>query len=159
FRVDAKPVADIRKPDRVRIDHRAAAPDRPAVAIDPDDVDVPGPVGDALLEDARALVDHRVDHAFDDLLLVDRAPCDPEPARGFDDDRLDLGVGLRRARALFVDIVTLTGLLAEAAGFAEGVGDSGLGATGLADAPADVVAGKVPHGERAHREAELDHDG
>ena len=47
------------RPDLVGVEHRAAAPDRPAVAVDPDHVDVAGAGGDTLVEDARALVDHR----------------------------------------------------------------------------------------------------
>src|ERR1051326_9375291 len=80
LRIGGEPVADPGEPDLVGVGHRAAAPHRPAVAVDPDHVDVARPTGDALLEDARALVDHRVDHALDDLLLVDRSSRDAEPA-------------------------------------------------------------------------------
>ena len=44
----------------------------------------PGTGGDALLEDPRALVDHREDHALDDLLGRDRPAVDAEPGRGIE---------------------------------------------------------------------------
>src|SRR5215210_7804540 len=37
--------------DLVGMEHRAAAPGRPAVAVEPDHIDVAGPCGDALVED------------------------------------------------------------------------------------------------------------
>ena len=40
--------------------HRPALQRREAVAVAPHDVDVAGAVGDALLEDPRALVDQRI---------------------------------------------------------------------------------------------------
>ena len=43
-----------------RLEHRAAAVDRPAVNIDPDYVDVGGADRLALFEDLRSLIDHRI---------------------------------------------------------------------------------------------------
>src|SRR5262249_339701 len=75
----SEPIADAGKPDGVRIVHRSATPDRKAVAVDPDHVDIARVQRDPLLEDARAFVDHRVDQPLDDLLPADRAPLDTEP--------------------------------------------------------------------------------
>ncbi len=67
--------------------HGTAAPGGEAVAVDPDHVDVARALGDAFAENARAFVDHRVEHPFDDLVLADRrlqlrraAPAPPRSA-------------------------------------------------------------------------------
>src|SRR5262249_12057834 len=156
LRVDRETVADLTEPDLVGVEHRATAPYRPAVAVDPDHVDVTRPIGDPLLEDARALVDHRVDHALDDLLLVDLAPLTPEPLRGLDDELLDLRIGRRRARAGLIEVIALAGLLAVAPGLAQRIGDLGARAARAANAPADIESGEIAHRERPHRETELD---
>src|SRR5215212_11315025 len=70
------------------IEHRTAAIDRPAIAVDPDDIDVGGANGDALLQDLRALVDHGIDAALQDLLVRDRPPLDSLPGREVEDDLL-----------------------------------------------------------------------
>ena len=54
-------VVDLLQADAVGVEHRAAAPGREAVAGQVDDVDVGGAQREALLEDARAFVDQRVD--------------------------------------------------------------------------------------------------
>src|SRR5829696_1607054 len=54
-RIGGEAVAEIGEPDLVGIEHRSAAPDRPAIAVDPDHVDVARPVGDALNEGASIL--------------------------------------------------------------------------------------------------------
>src|SRR5476651_1124027 len=141
--------------------HRAAAIDRPAVAVDPDDVDVERALGHLLLEDLGALVHHREQAALHDLLVGDGAAGDAELLRGLLDDLLDLGIGDRRAVGQIVLVVARAGLLAEAAELADRIGDVAgvahvalfLVLLALADAPAHVVAGEVAHGERPHREA------
>src|SRR5712692_10351626 len=70
------PVADGLEPDLVRPEHRAAPVDRPAVAVDPDHVDVARADRELLLEDLRSLVHHRVEQALEDLLVRDRAALD-----------------------------------------------------------------------------------
>src|SRR6266545_460994 len=47
LRIKREPITDVREPDLVGMEHRAAAPRRPAVAVDPDHVDVAGPICDA----------------------------------------------------------------------------------------------------------------
>src|SRR5262249_8219416 len=154
LREGGESIANLTEPDLVGVEHRAAAPHRPAVAVDPDHVDVAGPIGEALLEDARALVDHRIDHALEDLLLVDFPPRNPERLRGLDDDLLDLGIGRRRARAGLIDVIAPAGLLAVAPGLAQRIGDLGAHPAGAANAPAHIEPGEIAHRERAHREAE-----
>src|SRR5262249_61644005 len=105
--------------------------------------------GDALVEDLRTLVDHRVHHALEDLVVGDSATLAPEPGQRLVDQLLDLGVGQRRTRAAFIFVIALAGLLAEAAGFAQRVGDLRLDAAVLARAPADVEASEIAHRERS----------
>src|SRR3546814_17087824 len=59
-----------------RPEHRAAAIDRPAIAIDPHDIDVARALRLAFGQDQRAFVDHRIERAFDDLLIGDFALFD-----------------------------------------------------------------------------------
>src|SRR5262249_23702929 len=149
---------DVLEADRIGPEHRAAAIDRPAITIEPDHVDVAWTCGDALVEDLRALVDHRIHHALEDLLVADVAALLAELLQGLLDQLLDMGTGQRRAGAAFILVIALAGLLAEAAGFAERVGNFRLDAAILARAPADVEAGEIAHRERTHRHAELGHD-
>ena len=74
-------VADCLQANIVGIMHRAAAPDRKAIAIDPDHVDIARPQSHALLQNARALVDHGENQPLDNLLTLDRSPRDAEPFR------------------------------------------------------------------------------
>src|SRR6516164_6677853 len=147
--------ADVRQPDAVGVVHRSARPYRPAVAIDPDHVDVARAHGDAFIENARALVDHREDQPLEYLLAVEVAALDAETHRGFDDQLLDIGIQKGRARAALVAVEAAPGLLAVAAGIDQSVGDLRLGTRGLTHAPTDVEPGEVAHGERPHGEAEL----
>src|SRR5205085_6961326 len=52
-------------------EHGAAAIDRPAIAVDPDDIDIGCALGHAFLEYLRAFIDHRVERPLDDLLVGD----------------------------------------------------------------------------------------
>src|SRR5262249_13405336 len=131
-------IGDVLQPDRVGPEHRTAAVDRPAIAIEPDHVDVARTRRDALFEDARPLVDHRVHHALEDLVVADIAALLAELLHGLVDQLLDIGIGQRRARAPLILVVALASLLTEAAGFAERVRDLRLDAAVLARAPADV---------------------
>ncbi len=148
--------------DAVGVVHRPAAEGREAVAVEVDDVDVAGALGNAFLENLRALVDQREDAALDDVLLVQRLPLDALfPRRGFQHGR-EVGILLRGAVAGFVAVVAGTGLLPEHAGGAELVRDGGeiqvrrqRRALALADRLADVEAGQVAHGERSHGHAEV----
>src|ERR1700754_932052 len=134
-------IGDVLETDLVGVEHRASAIDRPAVAIKPDHVDVARPRRDALFEDARTLVDHRVHHALEDFVVADDALLASQTLQRLVDQLLDLGIGQRRARAAFILVVALAGLLAEATGFAQRVGNFRLDAAVLTRAPADVETG------------------
>src|SRR3989442_8432620 len=64
------------EPHLVRPEHRATPVDRPAVAVDPDHVDVARADRELLLEDLRSLVHHRIEQALEDLLVRDRPALD-----------------------------------------------------------------------------------
>src|SRR5262245_41464898 len=66
-------ISNVLQPDLVGVEHRAAAIDRPAITIEPDHVDIARTRRDVLFEDARTLVDHRVHHALEDLVVADDA--------------------------------------------------------------------------------------
>src|SRR5215213_4166801 len=100
-----QPLDDPPGADLVGVEHRAAAPGRPAVAVEPDHVDVAGPGSDALVENARALVDHRVDQALDDLLPRDQPARHAEARRDAGDEPLHLRVRLAGAGALGIEVV------------------------------------------------------
>src|SRR5262249_56727296 len=69
-----QPVPNRPQADLVRPAHRAASIDRPAVSVDPDDIDVAGADRELLLEDLGALVHHAVQEATVHLLLSPRPP-------------------------------------------------------------------------------------
>src|SRR5215510_12451312 len=71
-----QPVAQCPEPDRIGPEHGTASIDGPAVAVDPDHVDVAGADSDLLIEDLGALVDHRIEEPLQDLLVGDRAAGD-----------------------------------------------------------------------------------
>src|SRR3954447_1574386 len=103
-----QPFDDGRCPDRIGPEHRAAAIDRPAVAIDPDNIDVGSALSDAFLEDLRALVDHRVERPLDDLLVADLATLDALLLREVLDDLLH---DQRRRRPPLLVIIVEAGAL------------------------------------------------
>src|SRR5881409_1265422 len=143
------------EPHLVCPEHRAAPVDRPAVAVDPDHVDVARADRELLLEDLRSLVHHRVEQALEDLLVRDRAALDRLLPGDLEDNLLDVGIGDRRAVAALVAVIAGAGLLAEAPKLAEAVGDQGALAPPLADPPAHVEAGEVAHRERPHGKSEI----
>ncbi len=150
-----------RQPRLLGPEHRSAAVGREAVAVHVDHVDIPGTDGDALVDDARALVDERVQQPLENLLVGYRPALDAELARYRLDERRDLRVG--DARASLVAVETPAALLAEAALRHQPLEDRRPAlirgqAAALADHEADVVAGEVAHRERSHREAETLHD-
>src|SRR2546428_8208751 len=107
------------EPHLVCPEHRAAPVDRPAVAVDPDHVDVARADRELLLEDLRSLVHHRVEQALEDLLVRDRATLDRLLPGDLEDDLLDVGIGDRRAVAALVAVIARAGLLAQAPELAE----------------------------------------
>ena len=82
-------------------------------------------------------------------------PRHAKALRGRSDQAFDLRIGTRRARAAFINVEALAGLLPEAPRLAQLIGDLRARALRLAHAPADVEAGEVAHGERPHRKAKL----
>src|SRR5258708_6471729 len=133
--------------DLIGVDHGAAGIEGPAITVEPDHIDVARTRRDLFLEDSRALVDHRIHHALENFVIADHAALAPEPLQGFIDQLLYFRIGQRRARAGLVLVIALAGLLAEASGFAQGVGNLRLDAAVLARAPADIEAGEVAHRE------------
>jgi hypothetical protein len=61
--------AHVGQADGVGVEHRAAAVQREAVAVEIDTSMSEARSGDAFLQDARAFVDQREDAALDDLLI------------------------------------------------------------------------------------------
>jgi len=111
------------QPDLVGIEHRAAAIDRPAIAIKPDHIDVARPRCNALFEVlARTLVDHRVQSCLEDFVVADNPLLKAQTLQGLVDQFFDVGIGQRRARPCSYCNSPCRSL-AEAAGFAQGVGD------------------------------------
>src|SRR5215467_16273793 len=126
------------KPDRVGVMHRPAAPRRKPVAIDPDHIDIAGGVRDAFIENARALVDHREQQTFDDVLWLECMPGDAEPVGRRQNDLLYVLVRFGRARARLIEVEAPAGLLAKASKLAQLIGDRRTETLRLAHAPADV---------------------
>src|SRR5208282_6892099 len=139
--IKGQPVADVSKPQLIGVKHRSATPDRPTIAVHPDHVDVAGTCGDALFENARTLIDHREDHALDDLLLGDLPAGDARPGRSIENGPLDLGIGQRGTRPRIIAKISLPGLLAEMPGLAQRILDIVALATPLTDAPANIEPG------------------
>ena len=134
--------------------HRAAPVDRPAVPVDPHHVDVAATNGDALVEDLRSFVDHRVEQPLQDLLIGDLALFMATVDGELPNHLLDLGVGCGGPGLRVVAVIAHAVLLAAAPAFAHEFAHRRRGA--LLCFPADVEAGEITHRERAHREAELE---
>src|SRR5258706_14088225 len=107
------------KPCWVGKEHGPAAVGRKAIAVEIHEIDVRGSLRDAVLDDACALVDQRINAALDDLLRADAARRDASLAAVLLDDGRDLRIGNRMPRARLVPIPAGAGLLAEPAGFAQ----------------------------------------
>src|SRR5437870_929253 len=125
-------VANLSQPEGIGPEHRAPAVDGPAVAVDPDDVDVAGAAGDLLVEDLGALVHHRVEETLEDLVIRDRAPREPHGGRHVHDDLFHVGVGDGRTVALVVAVPAGARFLAEPAELADAIGHGRLHTAALA---------------------------
>ena len=86
------PVEQRRQTDGVGIEHRAAAIAREAIARRPDHIDVGRAQRDALLQNAEALVEQRIQAALDDLLLACARAAAPA-ARGRARRRISIASG------------------------------------------------------------------
>src|SRR5882757_9149329 len=102
---------NLQQANRISPEHRSAGGSRPAIAVEPDDIDVGGALRDALFKDPRALVDHGIKQPLQDLLILDPAwPIAPllgEPS----DDRFDFR-GRRSNPLCIVVVVPLRRFLA-----------------------------------------------
>ena len=67
---------DVVQSDLVGIEHGSAAEGRKSISIEVHDVDVGGSLRDAVLDDAGAFIDQRIDAALDDLLRAHGARRD-----------------------------------------------------------------------------------
>ena len=146
--------------DRIGVVHRASAPCRKTVAVDINDVDVAGPLRDALFDDAHAFVDQRIDQAIDDFIVGYVATLDAKRRRLALDD-----LQYRRVAGVFaclriVLIETGAGLLAQPAHLGEHVGDTVRARIAalrfgqrLAGFVTDVDTGKIGDAYRPHRHA------
>src|SRR3984885_4088084 len=146
---------------RVRVPHRAAAIRGGAVAVEINNVYVRSAQGVAFFQNARAFVDERVEAAVHDFGGGNFALRDSCFRYPFANQFIHDGIG--QGATLFVVFVPASFyLLAEAAELAEIVFDERLADTGFfqvtiffADAPADIEAGEISGGERAHGHAEI----
>src|SRR5574341_2633832 len=142
----ADAVEHLAQADGVGIEHRPAAIGREAVAREVHHVDVGGAQRDAFLQDARALVDERVDAALDDLVIRDLARLHLDLLAIVDQELFHLGVRNGLAAAFLVAVPAASRFLPVPALLANEVGElrvhhvGALGGAALADLPADVVA-------------------
>src|SRR5438552_3492514 len=142
---------DLRQANRISPEHRSAGGGGPAIAVEPDDVDVGGALCDALLKDPRALVDHRMKQPLQYLLILDLArPIAPALGER-DDDRFDFR-GRSSNPLCVVVVVPLRRFLATPIALAEQIANA-LPLGSLA-APTEVEAGEIAHLKRSHRKPE-----
>ena len=148
--------------DGVGVEHRPAAIARETVTGGPHHVDVACANRHALLEDAHALVEQRIQAALDDFLRTVFALRHVQLAGAILEDGERLGVVVALAVASLVAVVTLAVLLAQATRLDQGeiglvivrIRRKAFGIR-LVHVHADVDTGHVEHGEDAHRHAPL----
>src|SRR5439155_22433236 len=102
----------------VRKEHRAAGLGRPAVSIEPDQIDVARPLRDPFLENSCALIDHRINQALMNFGVADLAAGDAELATGIHDQHLHIGIRNWRPGSRIVPVVSSSSLLTEPPRFA-----------------------------------------
>src|SRR5438876_12416000 len=134
--------------NRISPEHRSAGGGRPAIAVEPDDVDVGGALRDALFKDPRALVDHGIKQPLQDLLILNLAWPIAPPLGERGDDRFDF-CGRSRDPLCIVVVVPLRRLLAAPVALAEQIANA-LSLGGLAT-PTEIEAGEIAHLKRSHR--------
>src|SRR5882757_1724938 len=159
---------DGRGTESVGIPHRAASEAREAVAVAPDGVDVAGRGRDALRQNARAFIDKRDQAAIADFAVLDSATCDAQPLRLRGYQGVDLRVRHGPPRSLRVEKCAAAGLLAQATGLDQQIGDAvisgvirqilALTAYAVADIETGEVADRIGthgHAEAFHRRVNL----
>src|SRR6266566_9355167 len=137
--------------NRISPEHRSAGGSRPAIAVEPDDVDVGGALCDALFKDPRALIDHRIKQPLQDLLILDLAWPIAPPLGEPGDDRFDFR-GRSCDSLCVVVVVSLRRFLATPIALAGQIANT-LPLRGLA-APTEVEAGEIAHLKRPHPKPE-----
>mmetsp|Transcript_17447 Transcript_17447/g.31834 ORF Transcript_17447/g.31834 Transcript_17447/m.31834 type:complete len:216 (+) Transcript_17447:108-755(+) len=153
---------DLLKTDLLRIVHRATSVSGVAIPHDPHDVNVSGSQCDAILQHLGALVDERVHHALEDLLLLDLPRHHPLLSAVFGDQFVCLGMRDSHAWVLRLVLVPARpGLLSVEARARQHIEQPWVSSLELVSAQllphqvANVVAGEVTHLKVAHRHAEL----
>src|SRR5580658_117087 len=146
-----------RQPGLLPPEHRAAPVGGKPIAVDVHDIDVTRANGDALIEDAGAFVDQRVQQPVEDLLIRHAAPLDAQLARDALDERRHLRIG--NARAPVVAVEALAALLTQAPGGHQMLEDRRPALIGrelacLADRKPHIIPRQVTRGERPHGKAE-----
>src|SRR5437016_3875681 len=152
---------DILEVNGIRVPHWSAAMSGEAIAVDVDDVDVPGAQCVAFFEDARAFVYQGVEAAVHNFFAGNL------PLRNFRFRRpfsyqsgyFRIGDG---APIFVVFVPPRSVFLAESPHFAKAVSREGLANAGflkmsvlLANSPANIESREVSHGQRSHGQAEI----
>src|SRR5579875_337761 len=75
--------------DQIGVEHWPAAIDGPAIAVDPDDIDVGGTLRLAFLDDPGAFVDHWINATLENFLVGNGAALDTLPRCNVENDLLD----------------------------------------------------------------------
>src|ERR1700691_6024788 len=114
--IAAQALEQRRQPDCLGMEHWTAAIAWESVARAPDNVDIAGTLRDALFEDSEALVDQRIETAFENLLLAVRLRCDLELSRAPFQDLDRLGIIVAGAIPGQVLVVALAVLLPQTSG-------------------------------------------
>src|SRR6185312_11221057 len=120
--VALQPLDDLRQALDVGPEHRTAAIGGPAVAVEPDEVDVGGPRGDPFLQNLRALVDQRIEAALQYFGVAYPTLRRALPGREVADDLLDDG-GVDGLSILVVVIIARPRLLPPPAVLAQDLAD------------------------------------
>ena len=134
--------------------HWATAIDRPAVPVDPHDVNVAAADGDLLFENFRALVDHWIKATLEHFLVGNFALLDAFTNGEVLDELLDFLVGRGRTGLGVVRVVAHAVLLATATVLAQHFADRRRGRLLLL--PTNIKASEIAHRERPHGEAKVE---
>ena len=150
--------------DAVGVKHGAAQIGREAIAIDVDDINIAGVLGNAFFENLGPLVHQGVHQALDDFLTADGTPFDTPFFGVLNDQFLDNRVGPGRTITRLVSVIAGAGLLAVASLLTDTVGNRAVARAcgqavrqplALSNAPAHVETGQVAHGKGSHGQTQV----